>query len=120
MLLGLFALPVLADTIVLKNGNTMRGRIVHEDNERIVLRTSYGSVTLKKRQIASIKREAWKPPAETTARKTVGRKTAAAKSTVRRKTTPKSRRKTNSLRPGRRVVPRTKRNCTPKGTRRRR
>ncbi|MDR3762668.1 MAG: DUF481 domain-containing protein [Acidobacteriota bacterium] len=55
LLLALFALPAVADQIVLKNGDRISGTIVKSDGKVLVLKTDYaGDVTVQMPSIAQI------------------------------------------------------------------
>lgn len=65
ILLALAAVPAAfaEDTIVLTNGNEVRGRIVSEDEDAVKIDIGGGKMTFRRSQIAEVRRE--KPPAET-------------------------------------------------------
>ncbi|MGE0713680.1 MAG: hypothetical protein AB7N76_21695 [Planctomycetota bacterium] len=61
-LLGLLALalaaaPALADVVKLRNGAEIRGEVLRDDAEGVVVRTSGGKVSLPRKEVASVERE---------------------------------------------------------------
>ncbi len=46
-----------ADVVTLKNGNELRGRVLEETDEHVVLQTAGGKLTFPRRQVASVKRD---------------------------------------------------------------
>ncbi|MFA5137706.1 MAG: TIGR02281 family clan AA aspartic protease [Elusimicrobiota bacterium] len=56
----LFAMAAHADTVFLKNGNTMEGLVTRETKEEVELDIGYGSVVLKKSDIRRVKRSSKK------------------------------------------------------------
>jgi Tfp pilus assembly protein PilF len=49
--------PVLADVIILKNGNSIRGKIVHSDSKEITIEVPFGTMRIKRSKIKKIIRE---------------------------------------------------------------
>ena len=54
LLLAIFSGPLLSDTVTLKNGNKLRGKIITEDEKQIVLKTKTAVETLKREEIKSV------------------------------------------------------------------
>src|SRR5512134_1990563 len=54
--------PARADVVRLKNGGQIRGRVVEESETQVVVETDGGRVTLERRKVASISREAEPAP----------------------------------------------------------
>jgi len=56
----LIEVPEMTHEIVLKNGTVVRGKIIHEDIDKLVIQTQIGQLTIYKKEI-KITREAQKP-----------------------------------------------------------
>ncbi|MBI4833199.1 MAG: HEAT repeat domain-containing protein [Planctomycetes bacterium] len=56
--------PLSADTVVLKNGSTLEGIVVSEDDESIILDADDMKMTIKKKDIESITKSEYVPPSE--------------------------------------------------------
>jgi HEAT repeat protein/sRNA-binding regulator protein Hfq len=68
LLTGLLAfayiVPLSADTVTLKNGSTLEGIVVSEDEESIILDADDMKMTIKKKDIESITKSEYIPPSE--------------------------------------------------------
>lgn len=53
-ILSLLAGSLRADEVVLKNGHRIQGIIVSDTGERIVLRTQYGTISLRRSQVKDV------------------------------------------------------------------
>ena len=68
MLAGLFCLsliPLFADTVSRRDGSTVEGEVLSLDGQKVVVRTSSGTVSLLREEVASIhfvESEALRPP----------------------------------------------------------
>jgi len=54
--------PILADAIYLKNGSTIEGKIVSEDQQSVTVEIGFGTITIERSQIYQVIAEEWKPP----------------------------------------------------------
>jgi len=56
------ALLLPADAIYLKNGRTVEGKIIREDDKSVTLEIGYGTITIKRSYIKEVIAEEWTPP----------------------------------------------------------
>lgn len=54
VLFSLFSLPAFADTVYFKSGNTLKGLVVEEHQDRIILSTEEGEKTVLRREIDDV------------------------------------------------------------------